>query len=107
MTSEMDVDEQGLRWLDTVEGEIAFFRALTRARPVGIHRHFHVLTMRNAILRDTGQLVGIDELWNKLRGCYDLDILESIVSEPPNVLARAAIFIVCCPIPLDLCIACN
>ncbi|KAI0822229.1 hypothetical protein BC628DRAFT_1390075 [Trametes gibbosa] len=81
----MDVDDNTSppepRWLDTVEGEIAFFRSLMRARPVGIHRHFHVLTMRNAILRDTGQLVPIDHLWAKLRTCYDLDILESIEAD--------------------------
>lgn len=83
MATDMDVDDGENRWLDTVEGEVAFFRSLMRARPVGIHRHFHVLTMRNAILRDTGQLVQIEDLWKKLRTCYDLDILESIVSEPP------------------------
>ena len=83
MTTSMDVDEPEYPWLDTVEGEIAFFRALTRARPVGIHKHFHVLTMRNAILRDTGKLVEVDDLWKKLRTCYDLDNLENIVSEPP------------------------
>ena len=83
MATDMDVDEPATQWLDTVEGEIAFFRSLMRARPVGIHRHFHVLTMRNAILRDTGQLVEVEDLWRKLRACYDLDILENIVSEPP------------------------
>ena len=83
MATDMDVDEPETQWLDTVEGEIAFFRSLMRARPVGIHRHFHVLTMRNAILRDTGQLVEVEDLWRKLRACYDLDILENIVSEPP------------------------
>ena len=80
--NDMDVDIDESHWLDTVEGEIAFFRALTRARPVGIHKHFHVLTMRNAILRDTGKLVEVDDLWKKLRTCYDLDNLENIVSEP-------------------------
>lgn len=83
MATSMDVDEPEAPWLNTVEGEIAFFRALTRARPVGIHKHFHVLTMRNAILRDTGKLVEVDDLWKKLRTCYDLDNLENIVSEPP------------------------
>ena len=85
----MDVDDPETPWLDSVEGEIAFFRALMRARPVGIHRHFHVLTMRNTILRDTGQYVELDDLWRKLRSCYDLDNLESIVSEPPDVFAHA------------------
>ncbi|PIL22490.1 hypothetical protein GSI_15179 [Ganoderma sinense ZZ0214-1] len=82
MATSMEVDEPEAPWLDTVEGEIAFFRSLTRARPVGIHKHFHVLTMRNAILRDTGKLVEVDDLWKKLRACYDLDNLENIVSEP-------------------------
>ncbi|KAI8994131.1 hypothetical protein BD414DRAFT_274332 [Trametes punicea] len=81
----MDIDDDNTstedRWLDTVEGEIAFFRSLMRARPVGIHRHFHVLTMRNAILRDTGQLVAVEDIWDKLRSCYDLDILESIEAD--------------------------
>ncbi|KAI0699294.1 hypothetical protein C8T65DRAFT_659825 [Cerioporus squamosus] len=77
----MDVDDPETPWLDTVEGEIAFFRSLMRARPVGIHRHFHVLTMRNTILRDTGQRVELEDLWRKLRSCYDLDNLESIEAD--------------------------
>ncbi|OBZ71714.1 hypothetical protein A0H81_08787 [Grifola frondosa] len=83
----MDIDDEltedtpTAHYLDTVEGEIAFFRALTRARPVGIHRHFHVLTMRNAIRRDTGRLVSVPAIWDKLRRCYDLDILESIEAD--------------------------
>ena len=85
--NDMDVDIDESHWLDTVEGEIAFFRALTRARPVGIHKHFHVLTMSNAIRRDTGQLVGVEELWSKLRTCYDLDILENIVSSEPHAFS--------------------
>ena len=92
MATDMDVDEPATPWLDTVEGEIAFFRSLMRARPVGIHRHFHVLTMRNAILRDTGQLVEVEDLWRKLRACYDLDILENIVSEPLPRLPPCALF---------------
>ena len=78
----MDEDKPGeglVHFLDTVEGEIAFFRSIMRARPVGLHRHFHVLTIRNAILRDTGRSVSVDDLWRKLRSCYDLDILEGIV----------------------------
>ncbi|KAH9947557.1 chromatin modification-related protein EAF7-domain-containing protein [Amylocystis lapponica] len=65
-------------YLDTVEGEIALFRSVTLARPVGIHRHFHVLSIRNAIFRDTGHHIPIPDIWDKLRSCYDLDILENI-----------------------------
>lgn len=76
---EEKLGEESMHFLDTVEGEIAFFRSMMRARPVGLHRHFHVLTIRNAILRDTGRSVSTDDLWRKLRSCYDLDILEGIV----------------------------
>lgn len=77
----MDIDDEQkpMGFLDSVEGEIALFRSIMRARPVGIHRYFHILTIRNAILRDTGQDVTIGEIWDKLKSCYDLDILESIV----------------------------
>jgi MRG-binding protein len=66
-------------FLSTVEGEISFFRSIMRARPVGIHRHFHMLTIQGAILKDTGRVVNIDDIWKKLRTCYDMDALEAIV----------------------------
>jgi MRG-binding protein len=65
---------------NTIEGEISFYRSVMRARPVGIHSHFHVLTIRNAILKDTGHTVTTDEIWEKLRSLYDLDALEGLVS---------------------------
>lgn len=80
MSAEDDPTEP---WLDSVEGEIAFFRSVMRARPVGIHRHFHVLAIRNAIHHDTGQLVPMEDIWRKLGECYDLDMLESLVRFPP------------------------
>lgn len=74
-----DDDSNEAPFLDTIEGEITFFRSVMRARPVGIHRHFHVLAICNAIHRETGHWVPAEEIWGKLRNCYDLDILESIV----------------------------
>ncbi|KAF7798430.1 hypothetical protein EIP86_009651 [Pleurotus ostreatoroseus] len=65
-------------YLDTLEGEITFFRSIMRARPIGIHRHFHMLVIRNAIHRDTGHWVEVEDLWRKLRECYDMDALEAI-----------------------------
>ncbi|KAI0071496.1 hypothetical protein K474DRAFT_1606845 [Panus rudis PR-1116 ss-1] len=76
----MDVDEEE-PFLDTVEGEISFFRSIMRTRPVGIHRHFHVLAMRNSIYRDTGRWVSANDIWEKLKKCYELDILESIEAD--------------------------
>jgi len=73
----MDVDAS-VPFLDTVEGEISFFRSVMRTRPVGIHRHFHVLAIRNAIHRDTGIWVSADDIWNKLRDYYELEVLENL-----------------------------
>lgn len=69
-------------FLDSVEGEISFFRSMMRARPVGIHKHFHVLAIRNAIHNDTGRVIPVDSIWAKLRTCYDLEALESAVRHP-------------------------
>lgn len=50
-----------------------------RARPVGLHRHFHMLAIQNAIHKDTGRLLHVESIWEKLRSCYDLDALDAIV----------------------------
>lgn len=76
---DMAVEDTVDSYLDTLEGEITFFRSIMRARPIGIHRHFHMLVIRNAIHRDTGNWVPVDEIWTKLRKCYDMDALEAIV----------------------------
>jgi MRG-binding protein len=65
--------------LDSAEGEISFFRSVMRARPVGLHKHFHVLAIRNAIRNDTGRIVPVENIWAKLRTCYDLEALEGAV----------------------------
>ncbi|KAJ7095826.1 hypothetical protein B0H15DRAFT_946387 [Mycena belliarum] len=73
-----DDTAESLEFMSTVEGEIAFFRAIMKARPIGIHRHFHILNIRNSIHRDTGHSVAIQAIWDKLRALYDMDMLESI-----------------------------
>ncbi|KAI0052723.1 hypothetical protein FA95DRAFT_1532662 [Auriscalpium vulgare] len=74
-------DDSSVSYLDTVEGEISFFRSLMRSRPVGLHRHFHALSMRTAIYHDTGHYVSVDDIWEKLRGCYDLEAIETLEAE--------------------------
>ncbi|KAF7314287.1 hypothetical protein MKEN_00901300 [Mycena kentingensis (nom. inval.)] len=80
--------DEDVEFLASVEGEIAFFRAIMRARPIGMHRHFHVLNIRNGILRDTGHAVTIDSIWAKLRDLYDMDALEAIDNETSGYAAR-------------------
>ncbi|KAL4069955.1 hypothetical protein V8B97DRAFT_567916 [Scleroderma yunnanense] len=69
--------ESAMELLDSVEGEISFFRSVMRARPVGLHKHFHVLAIRNSIFNDTGRVVPVECIWEKLRSCYDLEALEA------------------------------
>lgn len=66
-------------FLDTVEGEIALFRGITQARPVGLHRHFHVLAILQSIKQETGQHVTAEDVWTKLRTLYSLEALEELV----------------------------
>lgn len=73
-------EDKNTPFLDTVEGEASFFRSVMRARPVGIHRHFHVLAIRNAIHRDTGRSVSFEDIWTKLQSLYNLEALEALVS---------------------------
>lgn len=76
----MDSEPESMAaFLGSVEGELAFFRSLMRSRPVGMNRHFHVLSMRNAIHKDTGHWVDIEAIWEKLKGHYDLEALDAIV----------------------------
>lgn len=67
-------------FLDTVPGESSFFRSVMRARPVGKFREFHVLTIRNWIQRDTGELVTPSAIWDKLNVTWNLKALEDLVS---------------------------
>jgi len=77
----MSAKPQKTAFIDTVEGEISFYRSVMRARPVGIHSHFHVLTIRNAIFKDTGHAVTAEEIWDKLKGLYDLEALEGLEND--------------------------
>lgn len=82
-----DVGQASVPFLDTVNGEIAFFRAITHARPVGINRHFHLLTVQQHIKTGTGQHISVEQLWGKLDSLYNLEILESMVCSCNRVVS--------------------
>ncbi|KAG9017590.1 hypothetical protein FRB90_000632 [Tulasnella sp. 427] len=73
-------------FLDTVEGEIALFRGITQARPVGLHRHFHVLAILQSIKQETGQHVTAEDLWTKLKTFYNLEALEELEDQEEDSL---------------------
>ncbi|KAH8825391.1 chromatin modification-related protein EAF7-domain-containing protein [Flagelloscypha sp. PMI_526] len=65
-------------FLDSVEGEISLFRSIMRARPIGIHRHFHLIQIRASVHAETGVLLSVQDIWAKLRTCYNLDALDAL-----------------------------
>ena len=77
MDNVVDDDEQNV--LDSVEGEVHFFKALMHARPLGMHRYFHVISIQQAIEKGTGHQVSFEDIWRKLESCFNLDALETLV----------------------------
>jgi MRG-binding protein len=63
-------------FLNTVTGEAVFFRALCEARPIGIHREFHMMTVARHIENVTREKISVDDLWIKFRECYNPAVLE-------------------------------
>lgn len=96
MTAIEDAAAAPPHFLNSVEGEIALFRALAQARPVGKHKHFHVLTILQSIRQETGRNVTDQALWEKLQSLYDLDYLDDLVCrklEKLHVLMLSLLFI--------------
>lgn len=86
----MSGDDEYSDLLDTVDGEIAFFKAITRAIPLGTHRDFNALAMRNIIHQHTGRWVPTTAIWRKLREMYDLEGIEksqreALEEEAPSI----------------------
>ena len=75
----MDVEMFADDILNSVEGEVCFFRALMKARPVGINRYFHAISMKNEIEKGVGREIPIEVIWRKLESCFNLDALEALV----------------------------
>lgn len=71
--------------LDDTGGEIALLRAVSNYRPLGLHRHFNMISIVHA-LRDTPSEDGtpreppsVPAIWAKLGQFYDLDGLNELV----------------------------
>ncbi|KAG8953009.1 hypothetical protein FRC03_011952 [Tulasnella sp. 419] len=75
---EIDNHNDDTPFLDTVQGEISLFRSITRARPVGLHKYFHLIAIINNIKHETGRTVHSDEVWEKLKALYNLESLDAL-----------------------------
>ncbi|KAG5513951.1 hypothetical protein PMAC_000573 [Pneumocystis sp. 'macacae'] len=70
----MENKSKGREW--TVDEEIALLRAVCKYRPIGIHKHFRIISimqeMNSFMIRST-------DIWEKLRTLYNLELLDEIV----------------------------
>ncbi|KAM0755067.1 hypothetical protein T439DRAFT_322124 [Meredithblackwellia eburnea MCA 4105] len=71
-------------WLDSTEGELAFFRALIEHRPVGIHKHWAMLDVEGALKKvspSESERIPPGDLWRKYGECFDVGVIESTTAE--------------------------
>ncbi|KTW31420.1 hypothetical protein T552_00064 [Pneumocystis carinii B80] len=59
----------------TVDEEIALLRAVCKYRPIGIHKHFRIISVMQEMSYFT---VRSAEIWKKLKTFYDLEQLDEI-----------------------------
>ncbi|KAI8827198.1 chromatin modification-related protein EAF7-domain-containing protein [Fimicolochytrium jonesii] len=81
-------EDPGVHW--TPEWEIILFNALVRFRPVGVHKHFRMLSMQRYFRRETGVTLTIQQLWNHLSLFYDLGALDAMADESDDEITFEA-----------------
>ncbi|KAG5440809.1 hypothetical protein PCK2_000108, partial [Pneumocystis canis] len=69
----MEISSKGHEW--TLDEEIALLRAICKYRPVGIHKHFRIIS----IMQEMGSFsIRSSDIWEKLKTLYDLELLDEI-----------------------------
>ncbi|CAG8546069.1 5236_t:CDS:2 [Acaulospora morrowiae] len=64
-----------------VKMEIEFFRAIMKHRPVGIHRHFHMVNVHRDFNANSAVKCTIPELWERFGTYFNLSKLEELDRE--------------------------
>ncbi|ODQ66458.1 CT20-domain-containing protein [Nadsonia fulvescens var. elongata DSM 6958] len=73
----------------TQNQEIILFRAICRFKPVGVHKHFRMISIYQMVNNSNvqGERLSVEDIWGKLALYYDLEGLEdlegsSLIGEP-------------------------
>ncbi|KAJ3014284.1 hypothetical protein HKX48_005236 [Thoreauomyces humboldtii] len=72
-------DHPGFAW--TPEIETHLFDAVIKFRPLGVHKHFRIVSVQRHLRSHTGNLVPVPELWAHLSHYYDLAALDAMADE--------------------------
>ncbi|KAJ3056825.1 hypothetical protein HK097_003708 [Rhizophlyctis rosea] len=65
----------------TPDLEVPFFQGVARFRPVGVHKHFRMLNVQRFFKKQTGLVVTIEQLWDRLGHYYNLEALDGLADE--------------------------
>ncbi|CAG8831901.1 12627_t:CDS:2, partial [Gigaspora margarita] len=76
LTCRMQMQYSPVEW--DVKMEIEFFRAIMKHRPVGIHRHFHMVNVHHDFNANSAVKCTIPELWERFGTYFNLSKLEDL-----------------------------
>jgi hypothetical protein len=60
----------------TPEMELTFLHAITKFKPVGIHKHFRMINLQRYFNSNSSKKLSTQELWNKFTELYNQEALD-------------------------------
>ncbi|CEG69825.1 hypothetical protein RMATCC62417_05829 [Rhizopus microsporus] len=61
--------------------ELALFNAISRCKPVGIHKHFRIISIQKQFNQNNPMPCTIQEIWDKLNEFYGMEALDELAEE--------------------------
>ncbi|KAI9273746.1 chromatin modification-related protein EAF7-domain-containing protein [Sporodiniella umbellata] len=61
--------------------ELALFNAISRCKPVGIHKHFRIISIQKQFNQNSPVHCDINEIWAKLNEFYGMEALDELAEE--------------------------
>ncbi|KAG1110263.1 hypothetical protein G6F42_015388 [Rhizopus arrhizus] len=61
--------------------ELALLNAISRCKPVGIHKHFRIISVQRQFNQNSPVACSIKEIWQRLGDFYGMAALDELVSE--------------------------
>ncbi|KAL1936305.1 hypothetical protein VTP01DRAFT_439 [Rhizomucor pusillus] len=68
--------------------ELALLSAVARCKPVGMHKHFRIVSIQHQFKQRTGKSLSLKEIWERLSAYYGLEALEELEAEDEEEAAE-------------------
>ncbi|KAI8810416.1 chromatin modification-related protein EAF7-domain-containing protein [Cladochytrium replicatum] len=81
----------------TPEMDVVLLQAITRFRPVGVHKHFRMVSVLRFFNRNSPRSQNAQQLWEHLEDFFDLNALDALADEsdddvPLEVRSKRSVF---------------